>query len=107
MYALSFKDLPYKTKWERKATDVFEALIKISLDKHHRISRKRARGPRKAHAIADGLHPRAYDQHLPIRHAETVTIYIELKEKYAAKTRADSITLYGLNNMVKRIIAKG
>lgn len=105
MYALSFKDLPYKTKWERKATDVFEELIRISLDKHHRISRKRARGPRSEHAIADGLNPRAYDQHLPIRHATTVTIYIELKEKY--KKDAESITLYGLNNMVKRIIDKG
>lgn len=105
MYALSFKDLPYKTKWERKATDVFEELIRISLDKHHRISRKRARGPRSEHAIADGLSPRAYDQHLPIRHATTVTIYIELKAEY--RKNADSITLYGLNNMIKRIIAKG
>ena len=33
------------------------------------------------------------------------TIYIELKEKY--KKDAESITLYGLNNMVKRIIDKG
>ena len=77
MDTLSFKDLPYKTKFERKATDVFEELIKISLDKNHRVSRKRARGPRKVHALADGLNPRAYDQHLPIRHATTVTIYIE------------------------------
>jgi hypothetical protein len=76
MDTLSFKDLPYKTKFERKATDVFKELIKISLDKHHRVVRVRARGPRKVHAIADGLNPRAYDQDLPIRHAETVTIYI-------------------------------
>jgi hypothetical protein len=80
MATLSFKNLPYKTKWERKATDVFEELIRISLDKNHRI-RKRARGPRSEHAIADGLNPRAYDQDLPIRHATTVTIYIVEKRR--------------------------
>jgi hypothetical protein len=80
MDTLSFKDLPYKTKFERKATDVFKELIKISLDKYHRVARVRGRGPRKAHAIADGLNPRAYDNDLPIRHAETVTIYIERRK---------------------------
>lgn len=34
------------------------------------------RGPRTIHAIADGKHPRAYDQSLPLRHAERVDVYM-------------------------------
>ena len=34
------------------------------------------RGPRTIHAVADGLCPRAYDQSLPIRHAERVDVYV-------------------------------
>jgi hypothetical protein len=34
------------------------------------------RGPRRAAAIADGRSPRSYDSTLPIRHAETIDVYI-------------------------------
>ena len=34
------------------------------------------RGPRRVAAIADGRSPRAYDSCLPIRHAETIDVYI-------------------------------
>ena len=34
------------------------------------------RGPRTKHAIADGRHPRAYDQSLPLRHAERLDVYV-------------------------------
>ena len=34
------------------------------------------RGPRTAAAIADGRHPRAYDQSLPLRHAERMDVYV-------------------------------
>jgi hypothetical protein len=34
------------------------------------------RGPRRAAAIADGRSPRAYDSTLPLRHAETIDVYI-------------------------------
>ncbi len=34
------------------------------------------RGPRTKHAIADGRHPRAYDQSLPLRHAERMDVYV-------------------------------
>ena len=33
------------------------------------------RGPRTAAAIADGKHPRKYDQSLPLRHAERMDVY--------------------------------
>ena len=36
----------------------------------------KARGPRTKHARADGKHPRAYDQSLPLRHAERVDLYV-------------------------------
>lgn len=35
-----------------------------------------ARGPRRAAAIADGRSKYAYDSCLPIRHAETIDVYI-------------------------------
>lgn len=35
-----------------------------------------ARGPRTRAALADGRNPRAYDQSLPIRHAERLDVYI-------------------------------
>ena len=38
-----------------------------------------ARGARTKHAIADGRNPRAYDQSLPIRHAETLDVYVYTK----------------------------
>lgn len=34
------------------------------------------RGPRTAAAIADGKHPRKYDQSLPLRHAERLDVYV-------------------------------
>jgi|TARA_B110000908_G_C10168304_1_gene409534 hypothetical protein len=34
------------------------------------------RGPRTAAAIADGKHPRKYDQSLPLRHAERMDVYV-------------------------------
>ncbi len=34
------------------------------------------RGPRTAAAIADGKHPRKYDQFLPLRHAERLDVYV-------------------------------
>ena len=36
----------------------------------------KARGPRTKHARADGKHPRAYDQSLPLRHADSVDVYV-------------------------------
>jgi len=41
----------------------------------YRVALK-ARGPRTKHARADGKHPRAYDQSLPLRHAERIDLYI-------------------------------
>ena len=41
----------------------------------YRVSLK-PRGPRTKNAIADGKHPRAYDQSLPLRHAERLDVYI-------------------------------
>jgi hypothetical protein len=41
----------------------------------YRVALK-ARGPRTIHARADGRHPRAYDQSLPLRHAERIDLYI-------------------------------
>lgn len=35
-----------------------------------------ARGPRTRAAVADGRNPRAYDQSLPMRHAERLDVYI-------------------------------
>ena len=35
-----------------------------------------ARGPRTKHARADGKYARAYDQSLPLRHAEKLDVYI-------------------------------
>ena len=35
-----------------------------------------ARGARTVNAINDGKHPRAYDQSLPLRHAEKLDVYI-------------------------------
>jgi len=35
-----------------------------------------ARGPRAKHARADGKHARAYDQSLPLRHAERLDVYV-------------------------------
>lgn len=35
-----------------------------------------ARGPRTKHARADGKYPRAYDQSLPLRHADSVDVYV-------------------------------
>ena len=41
------------------------------------------RGPRKEAAIKDGRHYHAYDQSLPLRHAERVDLYIyERSERY-------------------------
>ena len=40
------------------------------------IVRVKPRGARTKHAIADGRHPRAYDQSLPLRHAERLDVYI-------------------------------
>jgi hypothetical protein len=36
----------------------------------------KARGPRRVHAITDGLPHYAYDQWLPIRHAERLDVYV-------------------------------
>ena len=36
----------------------------------------KARGPRTKHARADGRHARAYDQSLPLRHADRVDVYV-------------------------------
>lgn len=39
----------------------------------------KARGPRRTHAIADGLSRFAYDQWLPLRHAERLDVYVYRK----------------------------
>lgn len=39
----------------------------------------KARGPRRVHAIADGLPRYAYDMWLPIRHAEKLDVYVYRK----------------------------
>lgn len=45
--------------------------------KHPRYRVKlQGRGSRTIHAIADGKNPRAYDQSLPLRHAERVDVYV-------------------------------
>ena len=34
------------------------------------------RGARTVNAVNDGKHPRSYDQHLPLKHAERVDVYV-------------------------------
>ena len=34
------------------------------------------RGPRRKYAIADGKHPRAYDQSIPLSRAERMDVYV-------------------------------
>ena len=34
------------------------------------------RGPRTVNAVNDGKYPRAYDQSLPLKHAEKVDVYV-------------------------------
>tara|TARA_R100001460_G_C3426868_1_gene161677 strand:- start:113 stop:412 length:300 start_codon:yes stop_codon:yes gene_type:complete len=57
-----------------------ERLLYGSPDSNVRYPRYRVklqgRGPRTIHAVADGLRPRAYDQSLPLRHAERVDVYV-------------------------------
>ena len=43
-----------------------------------------ARGPRAKHARADGRHARAYDQSLPLRHAERLDVYIYERNTFIA-----------------------
>ncbi len=54
-------------------------LIKKGLNRDRYKLRLRANGPRTKHAVANGLHPRAYDQDLPMKYAEYIRIYIENK----------------------------
>ncbi len=44
----------------------------------YRVSLK-ARGPRRVHAIADGKSKYAYDDVLPLRHAERVDVYVHAR----------------------------
>ena len=41
--------------------------------------RRRARGKRKQHALANGYHARAYDQELPLEHGEEIVYYFYTK----------------------------
>lgn len=52
--------------------------VKPSPSPRYRVS-VMPRGPRAIHAVADGKHPRAYDQSLPMRHAERVDVYIHTR----------------------------
>ena len=54
-------------------------LIKKGLNRDRYKLRLRANGPRTKHAVANGLHPRAYDQDLPMEYAESIRVYIENK----------------------------
>ena len=79
--SISLKDLPYKTQSERKATDALIQTLRDHLDHTTRVGKVRARGERKKWALKDGRNPRAYDQDLPIKYAERVTVYMETKPK--------------------------
>lgn len=85
MSSCVLSNLPYKTKEERKATDHHIKWLRSNLDSNHRISKIRARGPRKKWAVKNGLNPRAYDQDLPIEYAETISVYAGLKPKIREK----------------------
>ena len=82
MASMILKNLPYKTEVEKKITDEQIIWLRNSLDSKHRISKIRGRGPRKKWALKNGLHPRAYDQDLPLEYAERITIYVDLKGKH-------------------------
>jgi hypothetical protein len=63
----------------RKTNRIYNMVSKQGWsDTRFRVEVK-ARGPRAVHARADGLDPRAYDMWLPIRHAETLDVYIYTK----------------------------
>ena len=59
--------------------------------------RKRARGKRKVHAIANGYHARAYDQELPLEHGEEIVYYF-----YTKPTKVDK-RLQEIKNLDWRI----
>ena len=60
------QDYRYKSGWANNpATKLPRYRVKLQ-----------GRGPRTVHALADGKRPRAYDQYLPLRHAERVDVYI-------------------------------
>ena len=61
--------------------------------------RKRARGKRKVHAIANGYHARAYDQELPLEHGEEIVYYF-----YTKPTKVDK-RLQEIKNLDWRIKA--
>lgn len=44
-------------------------------NKRYRV-KCQGRGPRTAAALADGRHPRGYDQSLPLKHAERLDVYV-------------------------------
>jgi len=54
-------------------------IIRKGLNRDRYKLRLRANGPRVKYAVADGLHPRAYDQDLPMEYAESIRVYIENK----------------------------
>tara|TARA_Y100000385_G_scaffold34744_1_gene32649 strand:- start:249 stop:542 length:294 start_codon:yes stop_codon:yes gene_type:complete len=60
------KTINAENKWsERNSNDLPRYRVKLQ-----------ARGARTAAAIADGKHPRKYDQSLPLRHAERLDVYV-------------------------------
>ena len=81
MSSFVLSNLPYKTKEEKEKTDAHLKWFRSNLDSNHRISKIRARGPRKKWAVKNGLNPRAYDQDLPMEYAEKISVYVEVKRK--------------------------
>ena len=59
--------------------------------------RRRARGKRKQHALANGYHARAYDNELPLEHGEEIVYYV-----YTKPTKVDK-RLQEIKNLDWRI----
>ena len=69
--------------------------------------RKRARGKRKVHAIANGYHARAYDQELPLEHGEEIVYYFYTKptkvDKRLQEIQNLDWSINSLKNSIKEI----
>lgn len=57
--------------------ELFLKLFDKYLNKKSYSFRRRARGARTEAALKDGRHPRAYDTHLPVKHAQRFQLYLQ------------------------------
>ena len=69
------KEAKEKDYWKRQSFDNGYTILKPSPSPRYRV-KCQGRGPRTKHARAAGLHPRAYDQYIPLSVAERLDVYI-------------------------------